>query len=132
MGNLRFKGKKIYIVEDEPQARELICENLIMSGFECYVASDGKEALGKVCEVKPDIIIMDLGLPYMNGLITIQKIKEKKEIKDIPIIVLTCFDTKINRERCYKLGVNRFMVKPTSSSDLILAIKTLLIEPHIT
>lgn len=103
--------KKILIVEDDKFLRELIFEKLNTEGYEVSKAADGEEGVKKIEEEKPDLVLLDLILPGMDGFEVLSKVREKKELSQIPIIILSNLGQKEDIERGLTLGATDFMVK---------------------
>ncbi len=104
-------AKKILIVEDDKFLRELIFEKLDSEGYEISKAADGEEGVKKAGEEKPDLILLDLILPGMDGFEVLSKIRENKELAQMPIIILSNLGQKEDIERGLTLGATDFMVK---------------------
>lgn len=109
--------KKILVVDDDPD----ICENLKLrlesSGYTVSMASNGVGAFVKASEEKPDLIILDVSMPTMDGLRFVQATRWKMEIKDIPILILTA---RVNAKEMFDtLGVDHFLAKPYDSKELL-------------
>lgn len=86
--------KKILVVDDEKPISEIVKYNLVKEGYEVFTAYDGEEALEKVEEVEPDLIILDLMLPKMDGL---EVAREVRKTHDMPIIMVTAKDSEIDK-----------------------------------
>jgi adenylate cyclase len=110
--------KKILIVDDEIDTANLIKRTLAASGFDTRTINDGEEALSLIARERPDLIILDLYMPKMDGFAVMKKLKSDKATADIPIIVLTSHDTKSHREKSLFLGARGFMTKPFSVESL--------------
>lgn len=108
--------KKILIIEDEADLQEALKEILVQGGFEVSQALDGLEGLNKVKKEKPDLILLDLKMPKLDGYHLLLKIKEDKKTKDIPVLVLTAISAPTSDEECKALGAVGYLVK----SDLAL------------
>jgi len=104
-------AKKILIVEDDKFLRELIAKKLSEGGFIVEEASDGEEGIRKIKEGRPDLILLDLILPSIDGFEVLEKIKEDLETKPIPVIVLSNLGQKEDIERGLKLGAFDYLVK---------------------
>ncbi len=102
---------KILVVEDDKFLRELIAQKLDREGYEVREAVDGEDGVKKVEEEKPDIILLDLILPGIDGFEVLSKIKENPERKDVPVIVLSNLGQKDDIERGLKLGAVEFLIK---------------------
>jgi len=104
-------AKKILIVEDDKFLRELIAKKLSEEGFIVEEASDGEEGIRKIKEGRPDLILLDLILPNIDGFEVLEKIKEDLETKPIPVIILSNLGQKEDIERGLKLGAFDYLVK---------------------
>lgn len=102
---------KILIVEDDQFLRDLMLAKLEEEEFEVDIAVDGEEALEKVAKAKPDLILLDLLLPKMDGFEVLEKIKNDKGTKDIPVIILSNSGTQKAKQRGMQLGASEYMVK---------------------
>lgn len=103
--------KKILFIEDESALQRTFGEILKGEGFEVISALDGESGLKKAREEKPDLILLDLILPKKGGLEVLEKIKEEKSTKDIPVIVLTNVEELEKVERAMELGAQAYLVK---------------------
>lgn len=122
---LTMKGK-ILVVDDEPDALELIEVNLKAAGFEVIVADDGREALQKARTVTPDLILLDVMLPEMDGLEVCKTLRRDTETTRIPIIMLTARAAEMDRVLGLELGADDYITKPFSPRELILRVKNLI------
>lgn len=104
-------AKKILIVEDDRFLRELIKRKLITEGFEVAEAVDGEEALKKVKEETPNLVLLDLILPNVDGFEVLKRIKEDLKLATIPIIILSNLGQREEVERGLKLGAIDYLVK---------------------
>lgn len=119
-------AKKILVVDDEKDIVRLLESRLTMNGFEVYTAFDGVEALKKVKEIKPDLIILDIMLPKIDGFQVCRIIKYDIDYKNIPIILLTAKASQEDQDKGKEVGADLFIVKPFESGSLISEIKKLL------
>jgi DNA-binding response OmpR family regulator len=103
--------KKILFVEDESSLQKTFGEILRQEGYEMISALDGETGLRLAKEKKPDLILLDLILPKMNGFDALEKIKEDPEIKGIPVIVLTNLERMADVDRAIELGATTYLVK---------------------
>ncbi len=119
-------AKKILITEDSPTILEITKQFLESKGYEVIQAIDGQEALDKARKENPDLIILDLMLPKMDGFEVCRLIKQNSKIKNIPIIMLTAKGEEVDRIVGLELGADDYVVKPFSPRELVLRIKAIL------
>jgi DNA-binding response OmpR family regulator len=117
---------KILVVDDEPDALELVEVNLATAGFHVVTAGDGKAALKKARSILPSLIILDLMLPEVDGLEVCKTLRHDPVTQDIPIIMLTAKATEIDRVLGLELGADDYVTKPFSPRELVLRVKSLL------
>jgi len=103
--------KKILLIEDDKFLRELMVKKLLTMEYDVVSAVDGESGLSMIKEVKPDVILLDLILPGMNGFEVLEKAKQDPEIADIPVIILSNLGQKEDIERGQELGAVDFMIK---------------------
>jgi len=118
--------KKILVVDDEKDLLNLVKRILTREGFEVITASDGKEGLQKVYNEAPDLMILDINMPLMNGWAVCQKIREDPLYRHLPIMMLTVRRTKADQLKGLDLGGDEYMTKPFDPSELLARVKTLL------
>lgn len=118
--------QKILIVEDEKDIRDLVQLHLEKSGFQTVLARDGQEAFRKVKESAPDLIVLDLMLPEMNGKELAKLLKAREETKEIPIVMLTAKTEEVDRIVGFELGADDYIPKPFSPRELILRVQAVL------
>ena len=112
--------KKILIIEDEEFVRELYEETLQRAGFSIVTAIDGNEGFSKVISEKPDLILLDIMLPKMNGLDMLKKIKKKETVKNIPVILLTNFSQESVIKEGFSLGAAGYLIKADYTLEKIV------------
>jgi len=117
---------KILVVDDEPDAIELIKFNLKNAGYEVVTAADGDEALKKARSLLPDLIILDLMLPEVDGLEVCKILRRDQRVSAVPIIMLTAKAAEIDRVLGLELGADDYVTKPFSPRELVLRVKRLL------
>ena len=110
---------KILYVEDNPDNIYMLTRRLNKKGFEMIIAGDGQEGIDMALEEKPDLILMDLSLPTMDGWTATEKIKKIDEIKDIPIIALSAHAMPEHRDRAIKAGCSDYDTKPVDIKRLL-------------
>ena len=112
--------KKILVVDDEKPIADILEFNLKKEGFEVVCAYDGLDALTKVEEMKPDLILLDIMLPYRDGL---EVCREVRKLYDMPIIMLTAKDSELDIVLGLEMGADDYMTKPFSTRELIARVK---------
>ncbi len=120
--------KKILMVDDA--ATILMMEKMFLSKepYDLITAKDGQEAVEKAESERPDLILMDIVMPKMDGFEAVQKIRENEATKSIPIIMVTTRGEEKNMEQGYKNGCNDYVTKPINSSELLTKIRNFLEE----
>ena len=103
--------KKVLIIEDDRFLRELISRKLSDDGFEIVEAVDGEEGIKKIKEEKPDLILLDLILPSIDGFEVLSRIKKDESVKSIPVIILSNLGQKEEVEKGLKLGAVDYLIK---------------------
>jgi len=103
--------KKILIVDDDMTLRELYEERIKAEGFMILSASDGEEAIEKATKDKPDLILLDIMMPKINGIDVMKMLREKAETKDIPIIILTALIQEIDKIKGMMSPADAYLVK---------------------
>ena len=121
-----FTGASILLVEDDPQAVGVLEPILISKGYSVTVARDGMEGLEKVKTNAPDLILMDIDMPRMNGIEVCRNIKNDPATRLIPIIMLTGFGDLENKIEALQAGADEFLNKPYNSLELFTRLNSLL------
>lgn len=109
---------KILVVEDNDRNRRLIKILLESKGYEVIEAVTGEDALSYLRKERPDVILIDIQLPKMDGLTLTRKLKEQQETKDIPVIAVTAYAMKGDRERVLEAGCDAYISKPVDTREL--------------
>jgi CheY-like chemotaxis protein len=119
---------KILIVDDEPDFVNLLRVRLEANGYEVIDASNGEEGFKKAEAENPDIILLDIIMPDMNGYQICEQLKQEEKTRNIPIILITGkeLEPRNINERCLKLGVEGFLSKPLDSKELLDKIRGVL------
>jgi DNA-binding response OmpR family regulator len=115
--------KKILIVEDEPDLVLMVKARLESEGYEVYSALDGIEGIKKARAIRPDVILVDIMMPKLDGYSMVHRLKEDDMTTGIPIIVMTIKETM--KELFKKIGVNHYFTKPVNMKDLLSAIRNI-------
>ena len=116
----------ILVVEDNEPSRDALSRRLRRRGYRVVFATDGREAVTMAFEAKPDLILMDLGLPGIDGWEATRRVKASPATRQIPIIVLSAHATTQNRDLALAAGSDDFDTKPVRFEQLIEKIETLL------
>ena len=103
--------KKILIIEDEEIMIDLLQKKLTVEGYEISVARDGKEGLEKMKEVKPDLILLDIIMPKMGGFEVMEEMQKDRELKKIPVIVVSNSGQPVEIDKAQALGAKDLLIK---------------------
>lgn len=117
---------KIMVVDDEEHIVMILRDSLEFSGFEVTTACDGAEALEKIPLVIPDLVILDVGMPRVDGWEVCRRLKANPQTRSIPIIILTAYAQQSDRQKGLALGASRFISKPCDPTLLIEEVNALL------
>lgn len=117
---------RVLLVEDEPNIAEAIRFILTREGWEVAVESDGAAALGRVAELKPDLVILDLMLPGMSGLEILTALRANPLISHVKVMMLTAKGQGRDRDAAERAGVSAFMAKPFSNAEMRSQVRTLM------
>lgn len=117
------RASRLLVVEDDPRVRWVLCAILKQMGFECSTAGDGREAIDAVAANAPDLILMDLMMPVLDGLEATRRLKADAATRAIPVLALTANDTPSGRSDAYQAGCDDFVPKPVVMDDLIQRIR---------
>jgi two-component system, cell cycle response regulator DivK len=117
---------KILIAEDNGVNRELLRELLEMRGYEVFEAVNGQEALDMIAQAKPDLLILDIGMPVLDGFGAIEKIRADPEWKHLPALAATAYAMRGDRDRVLQSGFNGYISKPIHAAALTLEIDRLM------
>jgi len=118
--------KKILIADDHPEVVELVRVTLEGGNYEIVDASNGKEALEKIRKMKPDLVLLDIIMPKMDGFEVCRKLRKDPQIKEIPIIMLTAKGQAVDQEKGRQIGARDYITKPFSPSALLVKIEEIL------
>lgn len=118
--------RRVLIVDDYPDAREMYSEFLRFSGYDVVEAGDGREALQRAFETSPDIILMDLSLPVMDGWEATRRLKADERTSSIPVVVLT--GRTLTQDEAADAKYDSYVTKPCLPEDLVAEIRSLLGE----
>ncbi len=126
----RKKRNKILVVDDSKVSAEMITHALTKNSHNVIMVPDGNEALEIAVKERPEIIITDIDIPGMNGYELIKQVREKPEIKDVSVIMMSNRDKKSDIKKSEKLGVAKYFVKPFDIEKLVIIVEQLLLERY--
>lgn len=119
---------KILVVDDEEDIRNLVAFNLRAAGMEVLLAANGTEALKIVSREEPDLVVLDLMMPEMDGVSVCEMIRKNPKASDVPVVMLTAWATDRARIIGLQAGANDYVTKPFSPKELVRRIQGLLLE----
>jgi len=114
---------KILAVDDERHIVRLVQVNLERAGYEVVTAFDGREALEKVESERPDLVVLDVMMPYMDGFEVLQTLRKNQSTRDLPVIMLTAKAQDADVFRGWQSGVDCYLTKPFNPMELIAFVK---------
>ena len=117
---------KILLVEDNEMNRDMLSRRLIRNGYDIVMAVDGGEGVAKALEIKPDLILMDMSLPVIDGWEATRQLKANDATKSIPVIALTAHAMEQDREKAMGAGCDDFDTKPVDIQRLLGKIQNLI------
>jgi DNA-binding response OmpR family regulator len=117
---------KILVVDDEEHIVMILKDSLEFSGFQVVTAYNGEEALESVQKERPDLIVLDIGMPKLDGWEVCRRLKSNEGTKAIPVIILTAYAQVSDRKKGAALGAERFISKPCDLTYLVEEINALL------
>jgi DNA-binding response OmpR family regulator len=118
--------KRILVVDDDPDALELLSFSLKKAGFSIGTARNGLDALKKACSVAPDLILLDLMMPELDGLAVCETLRRDPSTAAIPIIFVTAVSSEFGRLTGLEAGASAYITKPYSPRELVNRVKAIL------
>jgi two-component system cell cycle response regulator DivK len=115
--------KRILVVEDQEDNRQILRDLLTNAGFDMIQAENGEEAIAAAQASRPDLILMDIQLPVLDGYEATRRIKADPDLKSIPIIVVTSYALSGDEEKARRAGCDDYVAKPFSPRQLLAKIK---------
>ena len=115
--------QRILVVEDDARIADLITRNLAAAGYECHVARDGAQALADFAQLKPALVVLDIGLPGLDGLEVTRRIRKESAV---PILVVTARSAESDKILGLEIGADDYVTKPFSTAELVARVRTLL------
>lgn len=117
---------KILVVDDEEHILMILKDSLEFSGFHVVTAANGEEALMMVAQENPDLVVLDVGMPKLDGWEVCRRLKGNEQTKNLPIIILTAYAQTSDQRKGLDLGADRFITKPCDLTYLVEEINALL------
>jgi DNA-binding response OmpR family regulator len=119
----RTVAQRILVVEDDARIADLIAKNLEAAGFECHTSPDGGHALAACARLHPALVVLDLGLPGLDGLEVARRLRRES---DVPILVVSARSTESDKLLGLELGADDYVTKPFSTAELVARVRALL------
>lgn len=119
-------GYRVLVVDDSEVLRKIVSFNLTREGYSVDEAKDGNQALEKLKQVKPDLVILDIMMPYVDGFEVLRKMRNDPELADIPVIMLTAKGGEDDPRIALELGANGFLTKPFSPIKLLEEVRRVI------
>lgn len=125
------KGTKILMVDDDKMLIDLYKERLELAGYQVEVSRDGEEGLAKIHTVKPDLVLLDIMMPKVNGYEALASIKSDPATKDVPVIILSALMRDVNKSKAVESGADDYIIKSEAMpADVIQKIEAVLKKYH--
>lgn len=115
--------QRILVVDDEPELRQMLRRYLEAEGFDVTEANDGEKALSRINDARPELIVLDVGLPGSDGFTVLQEIRK---VSDVPVIMLTARAEEVDRVVGLTIGADDYMAKPFSPRELVARVRAVL------
>jgi two-component system phosphate regulon response regulator PhoB len=119
-------SKRILVVDDEPDLVDLVCFNLSEAGHRVDSALSGREALDKLTRARPDLLILDLMLPDVEGTEICRRVRSDPRLRSLPVLMLTARAEEMDRVVGFEVGADDYLTKPFSPRELVLRVRALL------
>jgi DNA-binding response OmpR family regulator len=114
---------RVLVAEDDADVRELVCTILRRAGHDTSEATDGQEALRSLYDVRPDLVILDVAMPELDGFQALERIRD---LSDVPVLMLTARDTEMDKVRGLRGGADDYVTKPFGRAELLARVDALL------
>jgi two-component system, cell cycle response regulator DivK len=117
---------KVLVAEDNPVNRELLRELLENRGYSVIEACNGQEALDMVEQTQPDLLLLDIGMPVLDGFAVVRKIRENPSLATLPVLAVTAYAMREDRDNVLNAGFDGYLSKPIQARDLANELERLL------
>ena len=121
----------ILVVDDDPSVRRLLSVQLGLAGHEVYIAEDGASALIEIGRSKPDVLVLDVMMPLLDGWQVLEVLRAKPLYQNLPVVLLTAKSQADDVERSYALGASLVMAKPYDGDRLLAMIETVRVQAEV-
>jgi len=119
-------AKSILIVEDNQTNAQLLKDVLVIKGYEVFIVTNGDDALASMEASKPDLVLMDVQLPGMDGYEVTRKMRENPQTKELPVIAVTAYALKGDKKKAMDAGCDGYMSKPINTRELPKMVENLI------
>ena len=116
---------RILVAEDNPANRELLRERLEARGYSVTEACNGQEALEMIAQSRPDLLLLDISMPVLDGFATVRKIRENPELSALPVLAVTAYTMQGDRDKVLNAGFDGYLSKPINAQELANALERL-------
>jgi CheY-like chemotaxis protein len=120
------RTRQVVAIDDEPSIIVVITASLQPNGFEVSAAPNGPQGLELIARIKPDLVLLDLLMPDMNGLEVLQRLKADPDLQQIPVVIVSAMTDPGGRSQCLKSGAADYLAKPFSPYELLDMINSVL------
>ncbi len=118
--------RKLLIAEDDPASRELLREILETQGYQVVEAEDGQTALRRIEEENPDLVLLDIQMPKLDGLALVRRLRQNPRLTSLPVIAVTSYAMRGDREKALDAGFDTYLTKPIDAVAMRKAVERLL------
>jgi DNA-binding response OmpR family regulator len=125
-GNIMLKKVRILAIDDEIKALELFKLTLEASDFDVLIAANGEDGLNIALQQEPDLVLLDIRMPKLDGWEVCKRLKAISATQNIPVVFLTAFSSQKDRDRAMNLGVRAYLTKPIDPDSLVAVIHDIL------
>ncbi|HOL49608.1 MAG TPA: response regulator [bacterium] len=118
--------KTILVAEDDPETRLILQQGLLRAGYRVVIAEDGEQALERFRESRPDLVLLDIDMPRLNGWEVLERLKSGWRSRRVPVVMVTGKTSDEDKIRGYELGVDYYVTKPFNTQRLLPIIRNLV------
>lgn len=126
------KEATILVVDDIRIIRRLVKVNLELEGYTVFEAENGKEGLERIDEIRPDLVLLDVVMPFLDGFQVLKRLREDEQTRSIPVIMLTSCAEEANQIKGWEIGISDFVAKPFNPNALVNVVNRVLSEAGST